>query len=103
LPKEFLKYRWSIRTSLSTGFGKWPPEYLCEEEWLKKRAILISVDSSLFEMSDSPLTIGIDFGGTTVKLAVVFQGHIIDHSPPIATQDFSGHEELMSATEQKWN
>ncbi|NQX00542.1 ROK family protein [bacterium] len=47
-------------------------------------------------MSDSPLTIGIDFGGTTVKLAVIFQSHIIDHAPPIATQEFAGHEELIS-------
>jgi glucokinase len=46
-------------------------------------------------MSDSPLTIGIDFGGTTVKLAVVFQSHIIDHAPPIATQDFEGPDQLI--------
>ena len=48
-------------------------------------------------MSDSPLTIGIDFGGTTVKTGVVFQSHIIDHAPPIATRDFDGHEELIEA------
>ncbi len=48
-------------------------------------------------MSDSPLTIGIDFGGTTVKMAVVFQSHIIDHAPPIATQEFHGHEDLIEA------
>lgn len=48
-------------------------------------------------MSDSPLTIGIDFGGTTVKIAVVFQSHIIDLAPPIATQDFEGHEGLIEA------
>ena len=46
-------------------------------------------------MSDSPLTIGIDFGGTTVKMAVVYQSHIIDHSPPIQTQEFAGNEELI--------
>ena len=48
-------------------------------------------------MSDSPLTIGIDFGGTTVKIAVVFQSHIIDNAPPIATQEFSSREELIDA------
>jgi glucokinase len=48
-------------------------------------------------MSDSPLTIGIDFGGTTVKIGVVYQSHIIDSAPPIATQDFEGHEELIDA------
>ena len=48
-------------------------------------------------MKDSPLTIGIDFGGTTVKIAVVFQSHIIDQAPPIATQEFSGHLELIDA------
>jgi glucokinase len=47
------------------------------------------------EMSDSPLTIGIDFGGTTVKIAVVFQSQIIDHAPPIATQDFDGCDALI--------
>ena len=48
-------------------------------------------------MSDSPLTIGIDFGGTTVKIAVVFQSHIIDAAPPIATQEFKGPEEIIAA------
>lgn len=48
-------------------------------------------------MTDSPLTIGIDFGGTSVKTAVVFQSHIIDHAPPIATQDFDSHESLINA------
>ncbi len=48
-------------------------------------------------MSDSPLTIGIDFGGTTVKTGVVFQSHIIDHAPPLATQEFADHEELIEA------
>jgi glucokinase len=46
-------------------------------------------------MSDSPLTVGIDFGGTSVKLAVVFQSHIVDHAPPIATQEFDGPEKLI--------
>ncbi len=48
-------------------------------------------------MSDSPLTIGIDFGGTTVKIAAVFQRHIIDQAPPIATQEFEGPPELIDA------
>lgn len=48
-------------------------------------------------MSDSPLTIGIDFGGTTVKIAAVFQSHIIDHAPPIATQECESKEELIDA------
>jgi glucokinase len=48
-------------------------------------------------MPDSPLTIGIDFGGTTVKIAVVFQSHIIDQAPPIATQDFDGPAALIEA------
>ncbi len=48
-------------------------------------------------MPDSPLTIGIDFGGTSVKIAVVFQSHIIDSAPPIATQEFNGPDELIPA------
>ena len=48
-------------------------------------------------MPDSPLTIGIDFGGTSVKIAVVFQSHILDSAPPIATQDFASPDELIAA------
>ncbi len=48
-------------------------------------------------MSDSPLAIGIDFGGTTVKIAVVYQSHIIDQGPPISTRDFTVREELIDA------
>ncbi len=48
-------------------------------------------------MSDSPLTIGIDFGGTTVKIAAVFQSHILDSAPPIATQEFESRQELIDA------
>ncbi|NJM37942.1 MAG: ROK family protein [Akkermansiaceae bacterium] len=46
-------------------------------------------------MSDDPIMIGVDFGGTSVKIAAVFQSHIIDHAPPIATQDFETHGELI--------
>lgn len=48
-------------------------------------------------MPDSPLTIGIDFGGTTVKIAVVFQSHLLDQAPPIGTQDFAGPDDLIAA------
>ena len=36
----------------------------------------------------TPLSIGIDFGGTSVKLGVVRGAEILDHAPPIATQDY---------------
>jgi glucokinase len=48
-------------------------------------------------MSHTPLAIGIDFGGTSVKTGVVYRGNIIDHAPPIATPDFEGPEELINA------
>lgn len=48
-------------------------------------------------MSDTPLAIGIDFGGTSVKTGVVFRGNIIDHAPPIATQEFETPGELITA------
>ncbi len=47
-------------------------------------------------MNGTPLAIGIDFGGTSVKTGVVQGGEIIDHAPPIATQDFDGPEELIA-------
>jgi glucokinase len=47
-------------------------------------------------MNETPLAIGIDFGGTSVKTGVVRGGEIIDLAPPIATQDFSSPEELIA-------
>jgi len=46
-------------------------------------------------MSEIPLAIGIDFGGTSVKAGVVRGHEIIDQAPPIATQDFDGSAPLM--------
>lgn len=46
-------------------------------------------------MSESPLAIGIDFGGTSVKTGVVCGCEIIDQAPPIATQDFSTPDGLL--------
>ncbi len=46
-------------------------------------------------MSEKPLAIGIDFGGTSVKTGVVRGHEIIDQAPPIATQDFDSPGELM--------
>lgn len=48
-------------------------------------------------MSDTPLAIGIDFGGTSVKAGVVFRGNVIDHAPPISTQDFDDPDALIDA------
>lgn len=45
----------------------------------------------------SPLSIGIDFGGTSVKIAVVSHSKLIDIVPPISTQDFDGPEALVDA------
>jgi len=47
-------------------------------------------------MNDIPLAIGIDFGGTSVKTGVVRGSEIIDHAPPIATQDFRSPGELIA-------
>jgi len=49
------------------------------------------------EMSDTPLAIGIDFGGTSVKTGVVDGSEVIDHAPPIATPEFEGPGELIDA------
>ena len=49
------------------------------------------------EMSDTPLAIGIDFGGTSVKTGVVDGSDVIDHAPPIATPEFEGPEDLIDA------
>ena len=49
------------------------------------------------EMSDTPLAIGIDFGGTSVKTGVVYGSDIIDHAPPIATPEFETAADLIDA------
>lgn len=41
--------------------------------------------------------IGIDFGGTTVKSAVVANGRIVARAVPLRTQDFAGPEALLPA------
>lgn len=48
-------------------------------------------------MNDTPLAIGIDFGGTTIKMGVLHRSDLIDSAPPIATQDFDGPESLIDA------
>lgn len=42
-------------------------------------------------------TIGIDFGGTSIKLGVVSGSEIIAHSPSIAPQEYDSPEELVKA------
>lgn len=39
-------------------------------------------------MSDLPLAIGIDFGGTSVKTGVLYRGNLIEEAPRIDTQKF---------------
>jgi len=48
-------------------------------------------------MTDTPLAIGIDFGGTTIKIGVLYRSNLIDSAPPIATQDFDGPDSLIDA------
>jgi len=47
-------------------------------------------------MSKTPLAIGIDFGGTSVKTGVVRGFEIIDQAPPIATQEFDSPHEIIA-------
>lgn len=47
-------------------------------------------------MKETSLAIGIDFGGTSVKTGVVRGSEIIDHAPPIATQDFNSPQDLIA-------
>jgi len=48
-------------------------------------------------MSGTPLAIGIDFGGTSVKIGVVHGRHVVDQAPPIATPEFDGPEPILEA------
>ena len=48
-------------------------------------------------MSTTPISIGIDFGGTTVKFGVVKGHQIIDEAPAITTEDFTSAPPLIDA------
>ncbi|MEN8695026.1 MAG: ROK family protein [Akkermansiaceae bacterium] len=46
-------------------------------------------------MSDVPLAIGIDFGGTTVKAGVLYRSNVIEDAEPIDTQKYTEAEPLI--------
>lgn len=48
-------------------------------------------------MSETPLAIGVDFGGTSVKFGVLYRSNIIDQAPPVSTPDFEGPDALIEA------
>lgn len=48
-------------------------------------------------MSSDHLGVGIDFGGTSVKIGVVDRDRVIDQAPPLATQEFDGAPPLIDA------
>ena len=48
-------------------------------------------------MSETPLAIGVDFGGTSVKFGVLYRSNIIDQAPPVSTPDFDGPDALIEA------
>ncbi len=51
-------------------------------------------------MSDIPLAIGIDFGGTSVKSGVLYRGNIIEEAPRIDTQNYEEAEPLIQELAQ---
>ena len=48
-------------------------------------------------MSESRLGIGVDFGASTIRTGVVYQSHVIDHAPTLATQEFDEPDALIEA------
>ncbi len=50
--------------------------------------------------SSHPLSIGIDFGGTSIKMGVVRGTDVIAHAPSIATQEYDTPEQLIEAIAQ---
>ena len=45
-------------------------------------------------------SIGIDFGGTSIKLGVVKGTEVIAHAPSIATQEYGNPDQLIEAIAQ---
>lgn len=52
-------------------------------------------------MSDTPIAIGIDVGGTSVKTGVVYRSNIIGYAPQLITADFDGPEALIARLSQE--
>ena len=48
-------------------------------------------------MSDPKLAIGIDFGGTSVKIALIHGSTIVAHGEPVLTQQYEGPTALLEA------
>jgi glucokinase len=48
-------------------------------------------------MSDAKLAIGIDFGGTSVKVALIQGSTIVAHGEPVPTQQYAGPHALLEA------
>lgn len=46
---------------------------------------------------DVPLALGIDFGGTSVKLGLVRGGHLLERAPGLPTADYRHADELLGA------
>ena len=45
-------------------------------------------------------SIGIDFGGTSIKMGVVKGAEVIAHAPSIATQEYGNPDQLIEAIAQ---
>lgn len=45
----------------------------------------------------TPASIGIDFGGTSVRVGLVVEGRVVDKRPPLDTQSFAGPPPLINA------
>ena len=48
-------------------------------------------------MPETPLAIGVDIGGTTIKTGLVYRSNVIEQCAPLPTQDFDGPEPLIDA------
>ena len=54
-------------------------------------------------LSDLPLALGIDFGGTSVKLGVCQGAYLIEKAEPIPTKEFNGANALIPEIEKSIN
>ena len=46
-------------------------------------------------MPETPLAIGVDIGGTSIKIGVVYRSNVIEQSEPVPTQDFDGPDAVI--------
>ncbi len=60
-------------------------------------ARLVLAQNAFLLMMDAQKTIGVDFGGTSIKIGVVQGAEVLEYAPPLPTQQYASPAEIIEA------